>query len=96
MFFWLMVWRVLDRRGLGTDGAALAGLAAATSLFAALFEALWVWSIHGYGPLGTLRNDFTLDLGVPPAWELLALGLLIAAVASVRRTLRPDFKPVSN
>ena len=96
MFFWLMVWRVLDRRGLGTDGAALAGLAAATSLFAALFEALWVWAIHGYGPLGTLRNDFTLDLGVPPAWELLALGLLIAAVASVRRTLRPDFKPVSN
>ncbi len=92
LFFWLMAWRVLDRRGLGTDVAALAVLAVATGLIAALFEAVWVWAIHGYGPLGTLRNDFTLDLGVPPPWELLALGLLIAAAALVRQAFRPDLK----
>jgi methionine sulfoxide reductase heme-binding subunit len=96
MFFWLMVWRALARRGLAADPAALAILAAASAVFAALFEAVWVWAIHGYGPLGTLRNDFTLDLGVPPAWELLALGLLIAAAAFVRQAFRRELKPLVN
>jgi methionine sulfoxide reductase heme-binding subunit len=81
MFSWLMVWRSLNRRGLGTDPRALAALAVAASVFTALFEALWVWAIHGYEPVGTLRNDFSLDLGVPPAWEILMLGLAIAVVA---------------
>jgi sulfoxide reductase heme-binding subunit YedZ len=81
MFSWLMVWRSLNRRGLGTDPRALAALAVAASVFTALFEAVWVWAIHGYEPVGTLRNDFSLDLGVPPAWEILVLGLAIAVVA---------------
>jgi sulfoxide reductase heme-binding subunit YedZ len=85
MFFWLMVWRWLDRRDLGTDGGALAVLAVASCVFTALFEAGWVWAIHGYEPVGTLRNDFSLDLGVPPAWEILVLGLGIAGVAFARQ-----------
>ena len=32
--------------------------------------------------------NFSLDLGIPPAWEILALGLLIAAAAFVRQSLR--------
>jgi sulfoxide reductase heme-binding subunit YedZ len=88
MFFWLMVWRSLNRRGRGTDPRALAALAVAASLFTALFEALWVWAIHGYEPVGTLRNDFSLDLGVPPAWEILVLGLAIAVVAFARQSSR--------
>jgi sulfoxide reductase heme-binding subunit YedZ len=93
MFVWLMAWRALDRRGLGTDPRALAALAVVSALFTALFEPLWVWAIHGYEPMDTLRNDFTLDLGVPPAWEILALGLLIAAAALMRRLFSPALKP---
>jgi sulfoxide reductase heme-binding subunit YedZ len=93
VFFWLMAWRTLERRGLGTDPLVLAALAVVSALFTALFEPLWVWALHGYEPLDTLRNDFTLDLGVPPAWEILGLGLLIAAAAFVRRMFGPALKP---
>jgi sulfoxide reductase heme-binding subunit YedZ len=89
MFFWLMVWRVLNARGRGADVTALAVLAVASGLFTALLEAGWVWAYHGYEPLGTLRNDFSLDLGIPPAWQVLALGLLAAAAAFVRQALLP-------
>jgi sulfoxide reductase heme-binding subunit YedZ len=88
MFVWLIGWRLLNRRGLGTDVGALAMLAVASCLFTLFFEAGWVWAIHGYGPAGTLRNDFSLDLGIPPAWEILALGLVIAAAAFARQSLR--------
>jgi sulfoxide reductase heme-binding subunit YedZ len=93
MFVWLMVWRALERRGLGTDPRVLAALAVVAALFTALFEPLWVWAIHGYDPMFTLRNDLTLDLGVPPAWEILGLGLLLAAAAFARRAFSPALKP---
>jgi sulfoxide reductase heme-binding subunit YedZ len=93
MFFWLIVWRALARRGLGTDPLVLAALAFVSALFTALFEPLWVWAIHGYDPMFTLRNDLTLDLGVPPAWEILGLGLLIAATALARRAFGPALRP---
>jgi methionine sulfoxide reductase heme-binding subunit len=93
MFFWLVAWRALERRGLGTNPRVLAALAVVSALLTALFEPLWVWALHGYEPLDTLRNDLTLDLGVPPAWEILAFGLLIAAVALAQRAFRPALKP---
>ena len=89
MFFWLMVWRVLKRRGLGADVRALALLAVASGLFTALFEAGWIWAYHGYEPAGTLRANFSLDIGVSAAWRVLALGLLIAAAAFIQQALRP-------
>jgi sulfoxide reductase heme-binding subunit YedZ len=89
MFFWLMAWRMLNHRGRGTDPGALAMLAVISSLFTALLEAGWVWAYHGYAPSMTLANNFSLDLGVSPAWQILALGLLIAFAAFLRRTLRP-------
>jgi sulfoxide reductase heme-binding subunit YedZ len=89
MFVWLMVWRVLYRRGLGADARALAMLAVASCFFTVFFEAGWVWAYHGYKPSGTLRNNFTLDLGLAPrAWQILALGLLIAGAAFVQQALR--------
>ena len=88
MFLWLMVWRVLNRRGLGTDVRALAMLAVASCLFTAFFEAGWIWAYHGYEPSGTLRNNFTLDLGISAAWQILALGLLIAVAVFTQQALR--------
>jgi sulfoxide reductase heme-binding subunit YedZ len=88
MFFWLMAWRVLDHHGQGADAKALAILAVGSSLFTVFLEAGWLWAYRGFEPLGTLRNNFTLDLGVPPAWTILALGLLIALAAASRRATR--------
>jgi sulfoxide reductase heme-binding subunit YedZ len=88
MFLWLMVWRVLDRYGRGADAKALAILAVVSSLFTAFFEAGRVWATRGYEPSWTLGNNFTLDFGVPPTWQILALGLLIALAAARRQAPR--------
>ena len=88
MFFWLMIWRVLNHRGRGADVRALVMLAIVSSFFTAFFEAGWIWAYHGYEPSGTLRNNFTLDLGVSPAFEMLALGLMIAVAAFIQQALR--------
>jgi sulfoxide reductase heme-binding subunit YedZ len=85
MFFWLIGWRMLQRRGLATDARALAVLAVISSVFTALLEAGWIWAYHGYEPVGTLRNNFSLVLGIPPAWQILGLGLLIALAAGGRQ-----------
>ena len=84
MFFWLMSWRLLARRRLGADALALTALAVVSTLFTALLEAGWVWAYHGYEPAGTLAANFGLELGVPAAWKMLALGLAIALVAALR------------
>jgi sulfoxide reductase heme-binding subunit YedZ len=91
IFVWLMVWRVLDRHGQGTEAKALAMLAAGSCVFAALLEAGWLWGRRGYDPLGTLANNFTLatlDVGVPPAWQVLAFGLVFALGAAGREAFR--------
>jgi len=89
LFFWLMAWRLLARRRLGTDVWALAALAVVSSLFTALLEALWVWAYHGYEPAGTLGNNFSLDLGVPAAWKVLVLGLAVALAAALWQAYGP-------
>ena len=88
MFFWLMAWRWLNRRRRGADVGSLAVLAVASCLFTVLLEAGWTWVRHGYEPVGTLANNFSLELGIPPAWEILALGLVIAVAALVCGRLR--------
>jgi sulfoxide reductase heme-binding subunit YedZ len=88
MFFWLIVWRMLQRRGLGTDMKALAILAVVSSLFTALLEAGWIWVYQGFEPLDTLANNFSLILGVSPAWKMLIMGCLIAVAAPSRQGLR--------
>jgi methionine sulfoxide reductase heme-binding subunit len=89
MFFWLMAWRALNRRGWGLDARVLAMLAVASCLLTALFEAGWIWVYHGYEPSGTLGNNFTLVLGLSPAWQLLVCGLVIALAAAVRPSTPP-------
>jgi sulfoxide reductase heme-binding subunit YedZ len=85
LFAWLMAWRVLNRHGYGTDIRALMLLALAASAFTALLEAGWIWAYHGFAPAETLAENFSLVLGVAPAWKVLGLGLLIAATAAVRQ-----------
>jgi methionine sulfoxide reductase heme-binding subunit len=82
MFLWLMVWRVLDRFEQGSDPRALAILAVGSCLFTASLEIGWIWGRRGYAWSETLGNNFTLVFGVPPAWQILGLGLLIALAAA--------------
>jgi methionine sulfoxide reductase heme-binding subunit len=85
VFFWLMVWRVLARHGLGADAKALMVLTAAACVFTALLEAGLVWGRRGYELSWTLGNNFSLaslDVGVPPAWQVLALGLPFVLAAA--------------
>jgi methionine sulfoxide reductase heme-binding subunit len=82
MFLWLIGWRVINRRGLGADARTLGLLAVASGLVTALLEAGWIWAYHGYAPAGTLANNFTLVFGISPAWQVLALGLLVALAAA--------------
>ncbi|HLK81754.1 MAG TPA: ferric reductase-like transmembrane domain-containing protein [Xanthobacteraceae bacterium] len=98
IFFWLMVWRMLARYGLGADAKALMALTAASCVFAACLEAGMLWGRRGYEVSWTLGNNFSLaslDVGVPPAWQVLAAGLLFVLAAFGRdsfriRSLRPE------
>jgi sulfoxide reductase heme-binding subunit YedZ len=98
IFFWLMVWRLIARRGLGADPKTLALLAVASCLFAMLLEAFRLWLTRGWAPIETLGYNFSLDLGLPPAWEVLALGLSIALAAALRQAPRlwPALKTARN
>ena len=91
IFFWLMVWRVLARYRLGANAKALAMLAVASCLLAAFLEAGFLWARRGFDVLGTLGYNLTLailDVGYPPAWQVLAFGLLVALGAACREALR--------
>ncbi len=84
VFFWLMVWRGLDRYGLGADAKAVTALTAAACVFTACLEAGMLWGRRGYELSWTFGNNFSLaslDLGIPPAWQVLALGLLFVLAA---------------
>ena len=90
IFFWLMVWRVLARYRLGANAKALAMLAVASCLVAAFLEAGFLWSRRGFDVWETLGYNFTLailEVAYPPAWQVLALGLLVALGASGREAL---------
>jgi methionine sulfoxide reductase heme-binding subunit len=91
VFVWLMAWRVLARYGRGTEVTALAMLTVATCIFTALLEAGWLWGRRGYDPLETLSSNFTLatlDVDVPPAWQVLAFGLLFVLAAAYHEVFR--------
>jgi H+/Cl- antiporter ClcA len=56
-----------------------------------LLEAGWLWGRSGYELSWTLGNNFSLaalDVGVPPAWQVLAFGLVFVLVAFGSDALR--------
>jgi len=91
VFFWLMVWRVLARYRLGANIKALTLLAVVSCLVAAFLEAGFYWSRRGFEVAGTLGYNLSLDIlevGYPPAWQVLALGLVAALGAAGREAFR--------
>jgi len=60
-------------------------------IFTALLEAGSLWGRRGYEPLETLRSNFTLatlDVDVPPVWQVLAFGLLFVLAAAYHEAFR--------
>jgi methionine sulfoxide reductase heme-binding subunit len=91
IFVWLMAWRLLERRGWGTDPKALAALAVACAAFTALLEAGFLWARRGYEPSWTLGNNFSLaylDVGITPAWQVLGFGLVFVLGAAAGEVVR--------
>ena len=91
IFFWLMAWRVLAGFGLGASIKALLILAMASCLVSAFLEAGFLWSRRGFEVPETLGYNFSLailEIGYPPAWQVLALGLLVALGAAGREAFR--------
>jgi sulfoxide reductase heme-binding subunit YedZ len=82
IFFWLIGWRMLNRRRLGTNAGVLALLAIAASVFMAVLQVGWIWAYQHYEPSEILDIYFTFN---PPMWRILGLGLLIALGAFIKR-----------
>jgi sulfoxide reductase heme-binding subunit YedZ len=95
VFVWLMVWRLLARYGRATDPIALAVLTVGCAIFTALLEAGFLFVRRGYELSWTLGNNFNpamLDVFVPPAWQVLGMGLAVTLAAAGYRVLRPEAK----
>lgn len=88
LYFWLIGWRILNRRGRGTDAGPLALLAVASCLFTALLQFAWIWAYQDYEPSEILSVYFTFVLGIPPMWKVLGAGLVIAIAAAGGQALR--------
>jgi hypothetical protein len=67
------------------------GSSASECLCAALLEAGFLWSRRGFDVLETLGYNLSLailDVAYPPAWQVLAFGLLVTMGAAGREALR--------
>lgn len=84
LFAWLMLWRLLPA-GRDRDAAALALLAVAAGLATAAFEFTWYDLATRINPWRVLHGELNISFGLRPAAEVLALGLLVAAVVELRR-----------
>jgi methionine sulfoxide reductase heme-binding subunit len=91
IFFWLMAWRVLARYKLGANATALVLLAAGACVFAALLEAGFLWGRRGFDAVTTLGYNLSLailDVGYPPAWQVLAFGMAVLLAFAGREAFR--------
>lgn len=88
MFLWLMAWRVLARHGLMQRGFSsvmvlilLAALSAAASAGA---EALYYHLRTGVDLSRILATNWTMGIGLRPAWAVGGAGLTVAVGAALR------------
>ena len=95
VFVWLMAWRLLARYGRATDPVALVLITLGCAVSTALLEAGFLFVRRGYELSWTLGNNFNpamIDVFVPPAWQVLGMGLAVAIAAAGYRVLRPEAK----
>jgi sulfoxide reductase heme-binding subunit YedZ len=88
LFVWLMLWRLVSRRGLLQSGAGsilplalLALVAAATTAGA---EALYYHLKNGVELMRVLAINWSLGIGLRPSWMVGGAGLAVALGAALR------------
>lgn len=94
-YAWLMGWRMLESRRLGTSAVALAGLGAAAAALAFVLQPVWLVTFqaerNAQSPWDALGDNFDLEiwryLGIPPVWLLLAWTLTTVVIVALRRPL---------
>ena len=92
IFFYLMLWRLLERFwGKGEKPRALLVLALVSAALSLGFETAWLSLYQNIPADETLANTFSLQLdpdliesGIAPTWQILILGLLVAALGKAR------------
>ena len=88
IFLWLMLWRLLAKRGLLQRGIAsialLILLAAAAAAASAGAEALYYHLKTGVELTRVLATNWSLGIGLRPAWVVGGAGLAVAAGAAFR------------
>ena len=95
LYAWLMGWRLLERRGLGTNLGSLALLGVGASVFALLIEPLWLATFQRdrwtAGTVEVLAANLNLDLwrylGIPPVLSMLTLTVVSLIAVSPWRTI---------
>lgn len=86
-FLWLMGWRVLNRFKRAGDPRWLLAFGVVLALVTAAFEAGFLWLLNGFEPVGTLQFNFSLDLGLSPAWWVFGAGLLLTLLAAAMQLM---------
>jgi sulfoxide reductase heme-binding subunit YedZ len=88
IFLWLMLWRLLAKRGLLQRGIAsialLILLAAAAAAASAGAEALYYHLKTGVELTRVLATNWSFGIGLRPAWVVAGAGLAVAAGAAFR------------
>jgi sulfoxide reductase heme-binding subunit YedZ len=88
LFLWLMLWRLLARRGLLQRGGAsimvLILLAAVSAAASAGAEALYYHFKIGADLTRVLATNWSIGIGLRPAWIVGGAGLAVAAGAAFR------------
>ncbi|MCK0198261.1 ferric reductase-like transmembrane domain-containing protein [Ancylobacter sp. 6x-1] len=89
LFVWLMGWRLLQGRDLGTSTAALLGLAIAAGLATAGLEAAWYGLATGVDPHRVLAANLAFEDSIRPAWWVASAGVVAALASAIALRLRP-------
>ncbi len=84
VFFWLMGFRLLRKVKLSTGPLSLALLSVAAALLTGLGEALWYGFMTGVPGWRVLASNLDFSYVIRPAWWVLGLGLVMAALAALR------------
>lgn len=84
LFAWLMIWRWMPKT-LRTRWHGLLLLAVGATLAALAFEVAWYGLINHVDPIRILNADIDPDLAPRPTLKVLLAGLLVLALAGVRR-----------
>jgi methionine sulfoxide reductase heme-binding subunit len=88
-FFWLMGFRVLQRKDYGTGLLQLTMLAVAAAVLTALAEALWYGTMTGISGWRVLEANLDFSFTIRGSWWVLLAGLGILVLALVRQSAAP-------